>query len=66
MDKAAVIAINSYDANQKRIAELESILTLVRKDLLMRSEEDSGGCKVVNLSSSVWVKLKEALKEQVK
>ena len=50
----------------KRIAELEKTLKAVKKDLLMRAEEDSEGCKVVELSSSVWVQLKEALKEQVK
>ena len=48
----------------KRIAELESILALVKKDLLMRAEEDSEGFKVVDLSSSIWIKLKEALEEQ--
>jgi hypothetical protein len=37
---------------------------LVKKDLLMRAEEDSDGCKVVNLSSFIWIKLKEALEEQ--
>ena len=47
-----------------KIAELEKVLTLVKKDLLMRAEEDSDGCKVVDLSSSIWIKLKEALKEQ--
>ena len=47
-----------------RIAELEEVLTLVKKDLLMRAEEDSDGCKVVDLSSSIWIKLKEELKEQ--
>jgi hypothetical protein len=29
MDKAAVIAINAYDANQDRIAELEAIVKAV-------------------------------------
>ena len=49
-----------------RIAELEKVLALVKKDLLMRAEEDSNGCKVVDLSSSIWIKLTEALKEQIK
>jgi hypothetical protein len=47
-----------------KIAELEEVLTLVKKDLLMRAEEDSDGYKVVDLSSSIWIKLKEALNEQ--
>jgi hypothetical protein len=43
-------------------AELKKLLSLVKKDLLMRAEEDSDGCKVVNLSSFIWIKLKETLK----
>ena len=51
------------DKPTERIAELEKVLALVKKDLLMRAEEDSNGCKVVDLSSSIWIKLTEALKE---
>jgi hypothetical protein len=47
----------------KKIVAMEQILALVKKDLLMRAEEDSDGCKVVDLSSSIWIKLNEALKE---
>jgi hypothetical protein len=47
----------------KKIVAMEKILALVKKDLLMRAEEDSDGCKVVDLSSSIWIKLNEALKE---
>ena len=36
MDKAAVIAINSYDANQERIAELEK-----ERDQILKSALDS-------------------------
>ena len=43
----------------KRIVELESILALVKKDLLMRAEEDSEGFKVVDLQTQA-----EKLKEQ--
>jgi hypothetical protein len=50
----------------QRVAELEKVLVLVHKDLLMRAEEDSQGYKVVDLSHSVWIQLKEALEEQVK
>jgi hypothetical protein len=50
-------------AFEVKIAELEKLLGLVKKDLLMRAEEDSAGCKVVNLSSFIWIKLKEVLKE---
>ena len=48
----------------QRVAELEKELVLVHKDLLMRAEEDSQGYKVVDLSHSVWIQLKEALEEQ--
>ena len=61
VDKANASIISEQ---RERIAELEEVLTLVKKDLLMRAEEDSDGCKVVDLSSSIWIKLKEALKEQ--
>jgi hypothetical protein len=47
----------------KKIVAMEQILALVKKDLLMRAEEDSDGCKVVDLSSSIWIKLNEALEE---
>jgi hypothetical protein len=47
---------------RKANAELKKLLSLVKKDLLMRAEEDSDGCKVVNLSSFIWIKLKETLK----
>tara|TARA_R110000822_G_scaffold113715_1_gene244968 strand:+ start:200 stop:478 length:279 start_codon:yes stop_codon:yes gene_type:complete len=50
-------------ADIKRIVELEKLLKLIKKDLLMRAEEDEDGIKVVDLSSSIWIKIKEALKE---
>ena len=56
--------MEAWQLGVERIAELEEVLTLIKKDLLMRAEEDSDGCKVVDLSSSIWIKLKEALKEQ--
>ena len=56
-------AVSRIDFMNNKIAELEKVLALVKKDLLMRAEEDSNGCKVVDLSSSIWIKLTEALKE---
>jgi hypothetical protein len=50
------------DVRDKRIADLKAVLKLVHKDLLERAEEDSDGCKVVNLGSSVWLQLKKILK----
>jgi hypothetical protein len=49
---------------QKKIVELEAVLGLVKKDLLLRAEHDSYGAKVVGLSSSVWCLLSNYLKEQ--
>jgi hypothetical protein len=42
----------------------KKIVALVKKDLLMRAEEDSDGCKVVDLSSSIWLKLNEVLEDK--
>lgn len=39
-------------------AEIE-LLIKIKEDLLMRAEEDSNGVKVVDLSHSLWVQLKE-------
>ena len=58
------MAHEQIDTEVAKIAELEKALKAVKKDLLMRAEEDSDGCKVVELSWSVWLQLKEALKEQ--
>jgi hypothetical protein len=47
----------------KKIAELEYVLKCVKKDLLIRAEEDSDGFKIVNLSSSLWITLNDVIKE---
>ena len=51
---------------KKRIAELENVLKEVKKDLLMRAEQDSDGFKVVNISSSLWITLNDEIKGQNK
>ena len=61
---AAIAVQYRSQADSNRIAELEKALKAVKKDLLMRAEEDSDG--VVELSWAVWLQLKEALKEQGK
>ena len=63
MGLAIALAQEWTQEKDAKIAELEEVLTLVKKDLLMRAEEDSNGCKVVDLSSSIWINLTEALKE---
>ena len=49
---------------ENRVAELEAVLGLVKKDLLLRAEHDDYGVEIVGLSSSVWLKLSNYLKEQ--
>ena len=61
---ASIFAGSRLLSDIRKIAELEEALKAVKKDLLIRAEEDSDGCKVVSLGSSVWIQLKEALKEQ--
>ena len=46
---------------RKDNVELKAILKRVKEDLLMRSEEDSEGFKVVDLSSSIWLQLNKVL-----
>ena len=53
-------------ALRKQVKELEYVLKWVKKDLLIRAEEDSDGFKIVNLSSSLWITLNDVIKEQVK
>ena len=49
---------------ENRVAELEAVLGLVKKDLLLRAEHDDYGVEIVGLSSSVWLELSNYLKEQ--
>lgn len=48
-------------ADIRRIIELEDLLKLIKKDLLMRANEDDDGTKVVDLSSSIWIKINSLL-----
>ena len=45
----------------ERIAELEILLMDVKTDLLMRAEKDSQGASIVNLSGSIWHRVKDAI-----
>jgi hypothetical protein len=63
LEKIIIRLSKEVDDERSRVAELELILNKVSRDLLMRAEVDSDGCKVVDLSSSIWIKLKELLKE---
>ena len=44
---------------EKRVIELEILLLDIKTDLLMRSEKDADGINVVNLSRSIWHRLKK-------
>jgi hypothetical protein len=57
-------ANNEASKDKAKIAELDSLLKRVSQDLLMRAELDSDGFKVVDLSSSLWMQVKKALKEK--
>jgi hypothetical protein len=48
---------------EDKTAKLENLLKRIGQDLLMRAEVDSDGFKVVELSSSIWMKLKDVLEE---
>jgi hypothetical protein len=63
LEKVVVSISKELDHTKSRVSELELILNKVSRDLLMRAELDSDGCKVVDLSSSIWIKLNELLKE---
>jgi len=54
-------AFNNLKEENKKIKDL---LLKVKNDLLMRAETDSDGFKVVDLSSSIWEKVKELSDEQ--
>jgi hypothetical protein len=44
---AAVIAINSYDANQERIAELEAMLSIVIEENYIQNSQHSIAAKLI-------------------
>jgi hypothetical protein len=46
-----------------RINELELLLLDIKADLLTRSEQDTKGVNVVNLSGSIWHRLKKAVNQ---
>lgn len=47
----------------ERIEELESLIKSIHSDLLERAEEDSEGFKVVDIGSSIWLRVKDEIKE---
>ena len=67
--------LNSYEAQIKDLKEVidqmteflainETLLKDIYKDLLMRAEVDNNGVKLVDLSSSKWIRLKKSIGEE--
>ena len=54
----------AFEAQQSnRINELEILLLDIKADLLMRSDKDDQGVCVVNLSGSIWHRVKKAVND---
>ena len=51
----------NVEALEQEVERLVAALTAVKSDLLRRGEKDSQGVVAVNLSSSVWLQLCDAL-----
>jgi hypothetical protein len=50
-------AINNHERLVEESKMLRELLQRIKTDLLMRGDEDSDGCTVVDLSSSIWLEL---------
>ena len=55
--------LTKIESLQLEVEKLQAVLDIVKKDLLLRADEDSYGVKVVGLSSSVWSLLKRAIED---
>jgi hypothetical protein len=62
--KSALDSESKYCDLKDSTAEQRKILNLIHKDLLMRAKPTKDGCKVVDISSSIWIKLSESLAMQ--
>jgi len=64
LDDEVLVEMHKHVAQlNQRNNELEILLEDVKSDLLMRSEKDSQGFDVVNLSGSIWHRIKKAAKQ---
>ena len=52
---------SAIEERDRRIAELEGVIAAAVLDLSIRGEQDEDGVNVVNISWSIWERLKEAL-----
>ena len=61
--RLAIAFAKRLDAKDEHISNLENLLKRIGQDLLMRAEVDIDGFKVVELSSSIWMNLKDVLEQ---
>ena len=64
LEDETLVEMHKYVSRiNQRNNELEILLEDLKADLLMRAEIDSEGCAVVNLSNSIWHRVKKAIKD---
>ena len=64
LEDETLVEMHKYVGSiNQRNNELEVLLEDLKADLLMRAEIDSEGFSVVNLSGSIWHRLKKAIKD---
>ncbi len=64
LDDEVLVEMHKYVSRlNQRKNEIEILLEDLKADLLMRAETDSEGYSVVNLSGSIWHRLKKITKD---
>lgn len=64
LDDEVLVEMHKYVAHlSQRNNELEILLEDLKADLLLRADIDSEGLNVVNLSGSIWHRLKKTIKD---
>jgi len=64
LEDETLVEMHKYVSHiNQRNNELEILLEDLKADLLMRAELDNECCNVVNLSNSIWHRLKKIVKD---
>ena len=64
LEDETLVEMHKYVSQiNQRNNELEILLEDLKADLLIRADIDSEGCTVVNLSNSIWHRLKKIVKD---
>lgn len=64
LDDEVLVEMHKHVAHlNQRNNELEILLEDLKSDLLLRADIDSEGLNVVNLSGSIWHRLKKTIKD---